>query len=220
MIGLPEVDVIIPVGGTTRYLHDAIASAQSQSCVETNVILVDACGAPNSPPIDIPDGVTLVESPSRLLAGGARNLGLSIAEASLVSFLDADDLWPTSRTSDLAEMLNGSQRHIAAGKLEILREPGRSNGLVGPLEGSTALLAGGVLLSRTLATAIGDFDPDLRAGEFVEWLARAKSKGVELLTSPATSLIRRLHNESSTARGAENRADYLKVVKAWMNNND
>ena len=214
----PEVDVIIPVGGTTKYLHPAIVSARSQAGVRTNLIVVDARGSGGGHPLDIPDDAALVESPVRLFAGAARNAGFDHGSAKLVSFLDADDLWPPSRTGALVRALGDSQTAMSVGKLDILREEQGTETLVGPPVGSPALFAGGVLLSRQLAEEIGPFDEELRAGEFVDWMARAQALGVETVEVDTISRIRRIHRESSSVADADSRKDFLKVVKKWMNN--
>lgn len=219
MISVPEVDVIIPVGGSARYLSQALSSALGQTGVRVHVIVVDARGNPESSPLLIPPGVTLVTSPERLVAGGARNLGMTLSQSPFVSFLDDDDLWPPARTRELVSMVQEPLSDIAHGRLEILREPGKSEGLVAPPNGSPALLAGGVLLSRALWEKIGPFDPALRAGEFVDWLTRAQRMGARLVEGDGVSLIRRIHRESSTAVATDNRQDYLKVVKKWMPKN-
>ena len=209
--------MVIPVGGTTKYLNQAVDSVRAQHLVKTNLIIVDARGPNRCAPLDIPEDVTLAESPIRLLAGAARNAGLEYGKASLVSFLDADDVWPPSRTHDLVEALAMSQNALAVGKLGILHEAWDVESLIGPEDGSLALLAGGVALSRSLAEMIGPFDEDLRAGEFVDWMARAKSMGVEVIEVDTVSLVRRIHRESATASDFQSRQDYLKVVKKWMN---
>lgn len=216
MISVPEVDVIIPVGGSARYLSQALSSALGQTGVRVHVIVVDARGKIESPPLLIPPGVTLVTSPEPLLAGGARNLGMTLSQSPLVSFLDDDDLWPPPRTRELVNTLKDPLSDIAHGRLEIRREPGKSDGLVAPPNGSPALLAGGILLSNALWKKIGPFDPALRAGEFVDWLTRAQRKGARLVEADGVSLIRRVHRESSTAVATNSRQDYLKVVKKWM----
>lgn len=216
MISVPEVDVIIPVGGSARYLSQALSSALGQTGARVQVIVVDARGKTESPPLPIPPGVTLVTSPEPLLAGGARNLGMTLSQSPFISFLDDDDLWPPARTHKLVKIVKEPLSDIAHGRLEILLEPGKSDGLFAPPNGSPALLAGGILLSRALWKKTGPFDPALRAGEFVDWLTRAQRKGARLIEADGISLIRRIHRESSTAVATNSRQDYLKVVKKWM----
>jgi glycosyltransferase involved in cell wall biosynthesis len=86
----PLVTVIIPVGpGHLQYLPSAIESLLGQSFRSWNVIVV----MDSDERIDYPQYPFLkVVYSGGKGAGNARNLGLAYAEASLVLFLDADDL--------------------------------------------------------------------------------------------------------------------------------
>lgn len=216
MSTIPEIDVIIPVGGSGRYLSEAIKSVNDQVGVVCRPIVVDARGNKGSEPLGVPPHVRLVKAGKELTAGGARNLGVAHAGNPFVSFLDDDDLWPSERSFHLVQALNDSLDHIAIGTLDILMQPGKSHGLEKPDSGGPALVAGGMLLSRTLFEKIGNFDDSLQAGEFVDWLSRALHMGVSVLNIEQRALVRRVHQESSTVTNPQHRSDYLKVVKRWM----
>jgi len=85
----PAVSVVIPVWDAyLRFLSEAVASVTDQD-VEAEVVVVDNA---SHEPVPAIAGVTVVRSEQRLETGAARNLGLSVAGAPLVVFLDADDL--------------------------------------------------------------------------------------------------------------------------------
>jgi hypothetical protein len=80
-----------------------------------------------------------------------------------------------------------------------------------------ALLAGGILMKSEVLQEIGFFDPTLQSGEFIDWFQRIKSADIECSYIDALVLERRIHDESTTAGQIHDRPDYLKVVRAWMN---
>jgi hypothetical protein len=81
-----------------------------------------------------------------------------------------------------------------------------------------ALVAGGVLVARSAWDAVGGFDPELRAGEFIEWFNRFVLTGRPSIQIDDVVLERRVHRESTTATQAQQgaRDDYLEVVRRWM----
>lgn len=85
----PIVSVIIPVGrGHAQYLIDALDSVQGQTCPEWEVVVVNDSGTALT---ELPPWARQTTTP-QVGAGGARNAGVAVARASLVVFLDADDV--------------------------------------------------------------------------------------------------------------------------------
>lgn len=87
----PAVSIVIPVGpGHARYLVDALDSVQAQTVVDWEAIVVNDSGEA----IELPGHpwARLVETTGKTGAGAARNAGLATARASLITFLDADDM--------------------------------------------------------------------------------------------------------------------------------
>jgi glycosyltransferase involved in cell wall biosynthesis len=219
------IDVIIPVRNVDAYLAAAITSALNQVNVSTRVIVVDAG---SDAPITLTHEhaasprVTLVRSDAPLLAGGARNAALPHCSGDFLSFLDADDLWPDNRCANLVDSLATTHADLALGHVTHFGDA--AEGLVIPAGASPAYLAGGTLMPRKTFDAVGLFDPTLRVGEFIEWFNRLTRMSLSVSVSPETSLLRRVHGRSSTSTAAaessstldDHRADYLKVVRAWM----
>ena len=217
--GVTHVDVIIPCRDVDAYLSDAIASAIGQVGVTARVIVVDAG---SSVPIVLApewaahERVTLVRSETGLLCGGARNAGIAVATADVITFLDADDLWSPERTRVLLDALTPG--HMVMGQIEHFSDG--QTGLNVPAGLEVALVAGGMLLARADFDRVGLFDEELRAGEFIDWFNRARVAGLAVTQVDEVSLRRRVHAASITATQMEARMDFLKVVRRWMSRND
>lgn len=87
----PVVSVILPVGpGHQAYLIDALDSVQAQTLPQWEAIVVNDTGES----IELPGHpwACVVQTDGKTGAGKARNIGLQIARAPLVTFLDADDV--------------------------------------------------------------------------------------------------------------------------------
>lgn len=214
-----ELDVVIPVRDVDDYLTEAVASALDQGA-EVAVAVVDAGSrrpVALAPEHAADPRVRLVRSEQPLTAGAARNLGVVGASAPWLSFLDADDVWPSGSRRALIDAALAAGRAGAAGTVVHFGEPGRSDGLVVPEGTRPAHLAGGIVVSRGLWERVGAFHPALRTGEFVDWVARARDEFVDI---PDVVLRRRVHRGSTTVTSSADRSEYLEVVRRWMTRTD
>ncbi len=214
-----ELDVVIPVRDVDDYLAEAVASALDQD-VEVAVVVVDA--GSREPVALAPEHaadprVRLVRSDEPLTAGAARNRGAADGGAPWLSFLDADDVWPRGSRRALIDAAVAAGREGAAGTVVHFGEPGRSDGLAVPEGTRPARLAGGIVIARDLWRRVGPFDPDLRTGEFVDWITRARDEFVDI---PDVVLRRRVHRSSTTVASSVDRSEYLEVVRRWMSRTD
>ena len=215
-----EIDVIMPIQDIDEYLEEALDSILSQQKVKCFVTLVDAGSII---PIEIPKkfrgnvSIKTLRSEIPLTAGAARNLGMHNTSRSIVSFLDADDTWPPERCNKLLEVLLENNKKIVLGLLHNFYSDEDSKYLKLPQNGQPAYLAGGIMFTRELWEKVGDFDTRLNPGEFIDWFQRFRNLDLPLQVIDTISLNRRIHRKSTTANQIENRADYIKVVRAWMN---
>ena len=97
----PRVSVVMPVYNAAAFLSDALDSVRAQTFADWELILVDDGSMDGSLELQLraaeaqPDRVRLIRHPDGRNRGSSasRNRGLQEARASLVSFLDADDVW-------------------------------------------------------------------------------------------------------------------------------
>ncbi|HEX5034973.1 MAG TPA: glycosyltransferase family A protein, partial [bacterium] len=138
-----------------------------------------------------------------------------------LAFLDADDYWPPVKLEIQAralaedselDMVFGQVRHFFSPELD---ESERSK-LQCPEELMAGYVPGTLLIRRSTLLQVGLFNPELRAGEFIEWFDRAQAMGLKSRLLPETLLFRRIHRDNFGRREKHRRQDYLKVVKAAL----
>lgn len=214
-----RIDVVMPVRNVTAYLEEAVDSVLVQEGVLPSLVIVDAG---SDKPVELPPKygsdprVTFIRSETGLNAGGARNLGSDAGDCGYLSFLDADDIWPANRCELLIRALNasgadialGQVKHFADRKMVELRVP---SGL------RPAYLAGGTLMPRATWRRVGPYKAELRTGEFIDWYNRFRVLNLKASVIGDITLHRRVHNRSTTATQRDDRSEYLKVVREWMN---
>lgn len=95
----PRVSIIIPFLNASAYLGEAIESVYAQAFRDWELVLVDDGSTDDGPAIakthaDRDQRIVLISpDPARRGAAAARNRGIAAARGSLISFLDADDLY-------------------------------------------------------------------------------------------------------------------------------
>jgi len=223
LISNPRIDVVIPVRDLDKYLEQSINSVLEQESVNCNVIVVDA-GSIN--PIKLPTNVAqdarvqIIRSDAPLTAGGARNLGLTYTQSAYIGFLDGDDVWPSARCKAMLSELRNEEVLLVLGRVENFHSDIQSKKLALGENGKPAFMAGGILFKRQLLNQIGVFDNQLSVGEFIDWFQRIETAEIPYKIIEALALRRRVHLESTTAKQINNRLDYLKVVRTWMQQKD
>ena len=100
-----RVDVVVLTWNDGELLHDAVASAATQSGVDPVVLVVDNASEPPAE-VTVP-GVELVRNQENLGVGGGRNLGVRAMRSPFVCFLDSDArLHPGALTRLVTPMLD------------------------------------------------------------------------------------------------------------------
>lgn len=215
----PTVDVVIPMLDAEPFITSAVASALAQQEVLTRVIVVDAGSTDRGPELVASwqnHRITFLTGYGRLKSGAARNVGMRAVTADWVAFLDADDLWPHDRTIRLLSAIQAPDRQLALGHQVTFPDGAAVDPAIPitPQGHPPAALAGGILLSRELAFRVGDFDPAMPIGEFIDWMARARILGIEEVQVPIVSLLRRNHaTNTSRQRRDDYSAGYLDIVR-------
>ena len=93
--GTPRVSVVVPAYNYGRFLGDALRSILSQSFESLEVIVIDDGSTDETPEVlaQFTDPRISVHRTNRLGVGKVRVLGIGLARAPLVAWLDADDVW-------------------------------------------------------------------------------------------------------------------------------
>lgn len=218
MAAVPQVDVVISVLNGRPFLEQAVRSVLDQEGVRTRVFVVD--GGSTDGTVDLVrswnDSRVYLQTDDgrRLGTGEARNVGARLGDAEWLSFIDADDLWPLGRTKKLLAGIEDADSQMAVGHMLTFNHgsdvtPDREYEV-----GDTPLatVVGGVMFTRRLFERIGDLDEDLRVGEFVDWMARARSAGVAEVPVPTVALLRRNHDANISRSRQSDYSDYLRLL--------
>lgn len=215
----PAVSAIVVVRDGERYLADSLASLIEQSRPPEEVIVVDDGSQDGSrgvaegfgPPVRV-----LTQPPSGIAA--ARNAGVAAARGHIIGFLDADDISaPDALASRLAafdadpppDIVWGLARHFRSPELD----PQQTARLPCPPDALPAHLPGGALIVRAALERVGPFAVDLRMGEFVDWVARARDLGLREASVPSVVLHRRVHDKNHTLRNRADLSDLTVVMR-------
>jgi glycosyltransferase involved in cell wall biosynthesis len=218
--GAPLVSVIVPCYNTERYIGEAIDSIVAQECESMEVVVIDDGSTDRSMEIvrRFGDRVECRTQPNAGIAA-ARNAGIAIARGKYLAFLDADDVWtPTSLNARLdrlrqgAECVYGSVEHFVSPDLSA-EERARFGSIPATITGR---LASAMLIDRRAFLRVGMFDPTLKIGEMVDWVARADHIGLVTALIEDIVLRRRIHGNNTVLRLKDQQGTYLRVLKASL----
>jgi glycosyltransferase involved in cell wall biosynthesis len=215
----PCVSVVIAVHNGERYLADAIQSVLRHRPAVYELIVVDDCSTDAS--LDI---AQRFGPPVRCISrhrggvGASRNTGVAAGSADYIAFLDADDLWTTMALAGrLRAFADSPELGLVFGHVREFTSPDldkeASARLVCRRGLNPAHLAGGALIHRRVFERVGPFREDLLAGEFIDWIARAREHGVHEALVGDHVLWRRLHGSNLGLARADSRTEYARLLK-------
>lgn len=215
----PLLSVVIPCYNTERYLGEAIQSVLDQAYAPLEIIVVDDGSTDSSG--DVARRFDSVVQCIRQENGGisrARNTGIERAKGELLAFLDADDLWTPGSLSVRYDSLR-SEPHVEAvyGGVEHFVSPELTDIDIAKYNippVMTARLAGTMLIDRQAFLRAGLFNPDLRVGEMMDWVARAEYAGVKSRLLPDVVMHRRIHGNNTVLKQKQSQTDYLRALRA------
>jgi len=92
------VDVIIPVYNPGHYLDEALKSCIKQTYSDYKITVVDDCSTENIMPIISKyRGISYIRNTENMGPAASRNVGIKNSNGSLISLLDADDVWDPNK---------------------------------------------------------------------------------------------------------------------------
>jgi glycosyltransferase involved in cell wall biosynthesis len=214
----PTVSALICVRNGEAHLAEAIESALGQTAAPAEVLVVEDGSTDGTPDVarSYAPRVRLVQLPPSGL-GAARNAAVSAASGQLAAFLDHDDIWEPYKLERQVEAFARDPaldfcftyaREFAApadGERFAVRPR--------PLAGA---MASTLCARREAIERAGGFDPDVRLGEVLGWLLRARELGMRELTLPEVLVRRRVHASNMTRVDRERVGDYARLLKASL----
>jgi glycosyltransferase involved in cell wall biosynthesis len=207
----PMGSALICVRDREGYIGEAIASALVQTVPPREVIVVDDGSTDGTAEVVRSfDGVRLIMQPP-LGVGPARNAALESSNGEFLGYLDADDTWEPHKLEVQLEafardpsldLVFGHMRRFVDGAPEDLSEP------------IPAVLGGSLLFRRAAAERVGPFPTDVRVGEFLAWIMRARELELRETLLPDVVLRRREHSSNITRREENPFGEFARVLKA------
>lgn len=218
----PQVSVIIPAYNREKYLGPALQSVLDQTRPADEIIVVDDGSSDGTVEVARSFGDRV-----RCLSGAhggasrARNLGVHASRGDLLAFLDSDDLWVPEKLENQCRHLDlHAATDMVFGHLQTFLSPEFTADTAGirvpdtrPMPG---LCAGTMLIRRPIFEKIGDFDPEQRGGEFIEWFSRAQDLGCTSDVLPGLLLKRRAHQSNTVLDRARMNSQYARILKTVL----
>jgi glycosyltransferase involved in cell wall biosynthesis len=209
----PLVSVIVPVFNGARFVREALDSILRQTYQPVEVIVVDD-GSTDETGKMLDEFGPRVRRASQAHSGQsvARNRGVELATGRYLAFLDADDLWPAEKlAAQVAILEEDSQCDLLFGHAEQFRQS--DGGQSQPMPGHVP----GTLMARREAwLRVGELRSDVKVGEFLDWMLRARQQAMRERMDGRVWLRRRIHHDNLGVRERDARGDYLRLLKDAM----
>ncbi|MGU3576671.1 glycosyltransferase family 2 protein [Brucellaceae bacterium C25G] len=211
-----DYSVVIPVYNGADTIEAAIASVLMQSPPPHKVIVIDDGSTDNTALV-----VAALDGPITLIRqqnsgpGAATTLGFTLVETALIATLDADDLWLPEKMSVQIKYL---QNHPEVSAVFCPLANFHNDPASADFAGASGGWSRTTMLIRTKdALSVGAIiDPQGRAGEMIDWFARAKENGLSLVLLPEVLALRRIRPGSLTWGNNKLGQSYLQVARAAL----
>jgi len=218
-----RISVVIPAYNAGAYLKESVDSVLGQSSEIHEIIIVNDGSTDDTEAVarSFESRVKYCSQPNRGIAA-ARNAGIALAKGDLLAFLDADDFWTSDKIArQMAHLLSHPACDGVFGHMRSFATPERADEItrlykVDP-EAAPGCHAGTLLVRRSSFDSVGLFSEDLKAGEFIDWYARAQRKGLLFDMLDDVVMFRRIHgNNTVIAQASQINSEYLKIVKRHL----
>jgi len=123
------VSIIMPSYNCGEFVKSTVESVIDQTYKDWELIIVDDCSSDNTLEIlaSYDDArVIVISSLVNVGAGGARNIGLDKAQGQFIAFLDADDLWDSSKLYTQLKHMKKNGYPISHTSYDFVTEEGAS----------------------------------------------------------------------------------------------
>jgi len=222
---LPLISVIIPNHNYARFLNKAIASVQSQTYQNLEIIVINNGSTDNSLQVLRKFGpqIVLIDQ-ANLGQAGARNSGLRVAKGELIAFLDADDYWQEDKLEKQAKLIDSDCELVYSGISRFRDQTSQVDSNLLPrfkgdchrffidLPGVSIVLSGEstALFTKNLLDQVGYFNIELNSASGWDFFRRcAKYTNFNFVEEGLTNY--RLHNSNMSHSSANNIEDIRKA---------
>lgn len=215
------VSVVIAAFRAEHTLDAAIRSVLGQSSPVEEIVVVDDGSDDATAAVAHRFGhpVSVLRLPTNQGVAAALNHGLAVAGMPVLTFLDADDLWPPDRIARQRAALADPMVDLADGWSQQFRDPSLSVSTAsevvpfGPPQPGPGKAT--MAIRRTALDRVGPFDAAFRRGDVLEWLSRPAVRTLCRVTLPDVLHFRRLHGSNLGVRERDQqRAEYAAVMRS------
>jgi len=123
---MPKFSIVIPLFNKENYIEETLQSVVQQTFKDFEVLLVNDCSTDSSlqKAISIIDTrIKVIEHDKNKGLSAARNTGIKNAQASYITFLDADDIWKPTFLEKIEFLIHTyPQANLFATNYEVLLE--------------------------------------------------------------------------------------------------
>ncbi|MCC5975244.1 MAG: glycosyltransferase family 2 protein [Rubellimicrobium sp.] len=208
--------VIIPAWNATAHILEALASVAAQTVPAAEIIVVDDGSTDDLTAViaaAAPPGVRLIVQ-ENAGPGAATTRGILASDSPVVATLDADDLWlPEKMARQLSCLSDDPALSGVFARMQSFHDGPARRWADDARSGWTRST---MVLRRAAFDRVGPMiDPPGRAGEVIDWIARAREMDLALRMIDEALARRRIHAASLTHnRDAGTDRAYLQV--AWQ----
>lgn len=216
------VSVIMPAYNRQNYIAEAIGSILAQTVGRHEIIVIDDGSTDNTAAVARAcDPSVVCHSQPNQGIGAALNHGLRHATGEWLAFLDSDDFWTANKTAgQLAHFAAHPDTDLLFGHYDEFVSSEIPAGSLSTGTRNTGARPGylyaALLVRRETFMSVGTFVENIVLGHFVDWLARARTSGLQEAMLPDLVFHRRIHPGNTTLTRRADYRDYLKVVKGHL----
>lgn len=226
---MAEISVIVPVYNQAAYLAQAIQSVCEQTFTNWELIVVDDGSTDDTREVlaKFRDSRVSVIRQANKGVSAARNTGIFLSSAPLVSFLDADDLlMPDMMTVPLRYLKDHPETGLVAGRRQKVDSSGRiyeEKATTPTCLGFPELLLGNdipigaVLVRREWLERVGGFDESMHTCEDWDLWLRLVLAGCQIARVEQVLVSYRIHPEQVTGNAAKMRTGTLRLWEKFFN---
>ena len=226
---MAEISVIIPAYNQAAYLAEAIQSVYSQTYKDWELVVVDDGSTDDTPQVlaGLRDSRLSIVRQANKGVSAARNTGIRLSSAPLVTFLDADDVFLPDKLEALREYLSDHPDvGLVVGGKQNIDSSGRTYeekaSTLTRLDFPELLLAndiplGGVMIRRESLERVGGFDESMHSCEDWDLWLRLVVAGYKLSRVKQVVVAYRIHSGQVTGDATAMRIDTVGLWEKFFN---
>lgn len=209
-----DISVIIPVYNSAGYIGEALESVYKQTAKIHEVICIDDASTDNSSELikkNYPK-VRLLQNDTNMGPSYSRNRGINAANGSIISFLDADDLWPDDKTEwQINELVQKESLMLVGGQTKIFTNDPQATSQENDEHFNSYLAS--FLIKKSVFKKVGLFDKNMRLSEDQDWFLRVREAGISLKVVNRLALLKREHTSNTTYQLSFGQTDFIMALK-------